>query len=104
MNFYFSSRFDHGHDPMTTTPFLSKKTKFAMAAIPPTLHLALSTKAWSTFNMEVALPTAEELAAFSTDPSEAFDFMKQQLLLAGVLTNLWKDGKTSFLPGHQISN
>jgi hypothetical protein len=40
--------------------------------------------------VDAALPTPEELAAFST-PSDAINFMKKRLLLAGVSTSLWKD-------------
>jgi hypothetical protein len=48
------------------------KKEFAIAAIPSPTPMALSTKAWSTFDVEAALPT------------EAISFMKQCLLLAGV--------------------
>jgi hypothetical protein len=75
---------------MATTPDFSRIIEFAIAAIPQPTPLALSTKAWSNFVVEAALPTAEELAFFTTPGAEAIKFMKQRLLLAGVLTNLWK--------------
>jgi hypothetical protein len=75
---------------MATAPNSSKKMEFAIAAIASPTPSALSTKARSTFDVEAALPSKEEFAAFST-PAEAVNFMKQRLLLAGVSTNLWKD-------------
>jgi hypothetical protein len=47
-------------------------------------------KARTNFDLQGTLHTDKELAAFTT-PSEAIDFMKSRLLLAGVSTNLWKD-------------
>jgi hypothetical protein len=80
---------------MASTPDTSKPTEFDIAAKAPPTPLALSTKARTNFDLQGSLPRDKEMAAFAT-PSEAIDFMKSILLLAGVSIILWKDSaKTS---------
>jgi hypothetical protein len=51
---------------MATTPDKNKIIKFAIAALAPQTPLAISTKARPSFDVESALPTAEELATLDT--------------------------------------